>query len=131
MNGQSLGSAPILCAHLLRRVDEKLVELLGSLEPSEWDLQTMAPLWQLSSPLRDSRKATSFGSFGTLIKPGKKPTRVLYKGWPACVCEGPGTVPRSHIVALHTPLVTSTRRSFGVKMFTLLFARHQNIPPVI
>src|SRR5713101_4939305 len=47
MNGQSLGSAPILCAHLLRRVDEKLVDLLGSLEPSEWDLQTLAPLWKV------------------------------------------------------------------------------------
>jgi uncharacterized protein (TIGR03083 family) len=47
MHGQSLGSAPILCAHLLRRVDEKLVELLGSLEPSEWDLQTIAPLWKV------------------------------------------------------------------------------------
>src|SRR6266481_10211574 len=47
MNGQSLGSAPILCAHLRRRVDEKLVELLGSLEPSEWDLQTIAPLWKV------------------------------------------------------------------------------------
>ena len=47
MNGQSLGSAPILCAHLLRSVDEKLVELLGSLEPGEWDLQTIAPLWKV------------------------------------------------------------------------------------
>src|ERR1700680_3013297 len=47
MNGQSLGSAPILCAHLLRRVDEKLVELLRSLEPSEWDRQTIAPLWKV------------------------------------------------------------------------------------
>src|SRR6202165_405680 len=47
MHGQSLASAPILCAHLLRRVDEKLVELLGSLEPSEWDLQTGAPLWKV------------------------------------------------------------------------------------
>jgi len=44
---QSLGSAPIFCAHLLRRVDEKLVDLLGSLEPSEWDLQTLAPLWKV------------------------------------------------------------------------------------
>ena len=47
MSGQSLGSAPIFCAHLLRRVDEKLVDLLGSLEPSEWDLQTLAPLWKV------------------------------------------------------------------------------------
>jgi uncharacterized protein (TIGR03083 family) len=42
-----LGSAPIFCAHLLRRVDEKLVDLLGSREPSEWDLQTLAPLWKV------------------------------------------------------------------------------------
>src|SRR5579859_2816553 len=47
MNGQPLGSDPILCAHLLRRVDEELVELLGSLESSEWDLQTVAPLWKV------------------------------------------------------------------------------------
>jgi uncharacterized protein (TIGR03083 family) len=47
MNDQSSGLEPILCAHLLRRVDEKLVELLGSLEPSEWDLQTIAPLWKV------------------------------------------------------------------------------------
>jgi uncharacterized protein (TIGR03083 family) len=47
MNGPSSGLDPILCAHLLRRVDERLVDLLGSLEPSEWDLQTIAPLWKV------------------------------------------------------------------------------------
>jgi uncharacterized protein (TIGR03083 family) len=47
MNGQSSGPAPILCAQLLSRVDEKLVDLLGSLEASEWDLQTIAPLWKV------------------------------------------------------------------------------------
>jgi uncharacterized protein (TIGR03083 family) len=47
MNGQPLGSDPILCAHLLRRVDERLIDLLGSLETSEWDLQTIAPLWKV------------------------------------------------------------------------------------
>jgi len=47
MKGQSNGLEPILCAHLLRRVDEKLIELLRSLEPSEWDLQTIAPLWKV------------------------------------------------------------------------------------
>ena len=31
----------------IRRVDEKLKDLLGSLEPSEWDLQTFAPLWKV------------------------------------------------------------------------------------
>jgi hypothetical protein len=47
MNVQSSGPAPILCAQLLSRVDEKLVDLLGSLEASEWDLQTIAPLWKV------------------------------------------------------------------------------------
>ena len=47
MNDQSSGPGPILCAHLLRRVDEKLIDLLRSLEPSEWDLQTIAPLWKV------------------------------------------------------------------------------------
>ena len=37
---------PILCAHLLRRVDEKLIELLLSLSASEWDAQTVAPRWK-------------------------------------------------------------------------------------
>src|SRR5215469_10617155 len=41
------GAAPILCAHLLRRVDEKLIDLLSSLTPSEWDLQTVAPSWKV------------------------------------------------------------------------------------
>src|SRR5258708_28621499 len=47
MNGQPNGTAPILCAQLLRTVDEKLVDLLGSLAPREWDLQTIAPLWKV------------------------------------------------------------------------------------
>src|ERR1700734_3562784 len=47
MNDQSSGPDPILCAHLLRRVDEKLIDLLGSLTPSELDLQTLAPLWRI------------------------------------------------------------------------------------
>ena len=38
---------PILCAHLLRRVDAKLIDLLGSLEQSEWELQTVAPQWKV------------------------------------------------------------------------------------
>jgi uncharacterized protein (TIGR03083 family) len=38
---------PILCAHLLRMVDEKLIELLSALAPSEWELQTVAPLWKV------------------------------------------------------------------------------------
>jgi len=38
---------PILCAHLLRKVDEQLVELLSSLDESQWDLQTVAPAWKV------------------------------------------------------------------------------------
>jgi uncharacterized protein (TIGR03083 family) len=44
---QSSGSDPILCAHLLRTVDEKLIELLRSLPANEWDAQTVAPRWKV------------------------------------------------------------------------------------
>jgi uncharacterized protein (TIGR03083 family) len=47
MLGESSASDPILCAHLMRRVDEKLIDLLRSLTPAEWDLQTVAPLWKV------------------------------------------------------------------------------------
>jgi uncharacterized protein (TIGR03083 family) len=54
------GTGPILCAHLLRLVDQRLVELLESLTPAEWELQTVAPHWRvrhvaahlLDTPLR-------------------------------------------------------------------------------
>src|SRR5438105_4877677 len=47
MGGSCSGSDPILCAHLLRRVDEKLIDLLRSLAPNEWDIQTVAPRWKV------------------------------------------------------------------------------------
>ncbi|HWF90377.1 MAG TPA: maleylpyruvate isomerase N-terminal domain-containing protein [Pyrinomonadaceae bacterium] len=47
MSFPSSGSDPILCAPLLRRVDEKLFELLLSLPTSEWDAQTVAPRWKV------------------------------------------------------------------------------------
>jgi uncharacterized protein (TIGR03083 family) len=47
MSGLSGNGNPILCAHLLRRVDEELIVLLSSLTPCEWDLQTIAPLWRV------------------------------------------------------------------------------------
>jgi uncharacterized protein (TIGR03083 family) len=47
MSFQSSGSDPILCAPLLRRVDEKLIDLLRSLSASEWDAQTVAPRWKV------------------------------------------------------------------------------------
>ena len=60
MSGNTSGLDPILCAHLLRRVDEKLMDLLRSLAPGEWDRKTVAPLWRvrdvaahlLDTPLR-------------------------------------------------------------------------------
>lgn len=36
-----------MCAHLLRNVDARLLELLVSLRPEEWDLQTVAPEWRV------------------------------------------------------------------------------------
>ncbi len=39
--------APILCAHLIGRVDERLIHLLDSLDPDEWDLPTVVPLWKV------------------------------------------------------------------------------------
>jgi hypothetical protein len=39
--------AHILCAHLLRKVDAGLLELLGCLRADEWDLATVAPDWRV------------------------------------------------------------------------------------
>jgi uncharacterized protein (TIGR03083 family) len=47
MHSESNGAGPILCAHLIRRVDEKLIELLSSLTMNEWDLPTLVPLWNV------------------------------------------------------------------------------------
>ena len=47
MSFQSSGNDPIVCAHLLRRVDDKLIELLRSLSASDWDARTIASRWQV------------------------------------------------------------------------------------
>src|SRR5579872_6997518 len=47
MSGQASGIEPILCAHLLRKVDEELINLLRSLVPGDWDVQTIAPAWKV------------------------------------------------------------------------------------
>ena len=47
MHGLSRTPDPIHCAPLLRKVDGKLIELLTSLTPPEWDLQTVAPAWKV------------------------------------------------------------------------------------
>jgi len=38
---------PILTAHLLPKIERLLVELLRSLCPADWELQTVAPLWKV------------------------------------------------------------------------------------
>ncbi len=43
MNPQFNGCDSILCAHLLRKVDEKLIKLLRSISPDEWEFQALAP----------------------------------------------------------------------------------------
>ena len=47
MNRRPGGCDPILCAHLLRKVDGLLIDLLQSLTVNEWDLQTTAPRWKV------------------------------------------------------------------------------------
>ena len=38
---------PILTAHLLPVIEARLIELLRSLRPDEWELQTVAPAWKV------------------------------------------------------------------------------------
>ena len=47
MNGRTSGDAPILCAPLLRKVDQQLIDLLRSFAPGEWDIPTIAPPWKV------------------------------------------------------------------------------------
>lgn len=41
------GTKPILCSQIIREVDQHLVELLSSLDVTEWDLPTIAPQWRV------------------------------------------------------------------------------------
>jgi uncharacterized protein (TIGR03083 family) len=48
---------PILTAHLFEELDERLIELLESLSPSEWQLSTIVPAWnvkQIAAHLLDT-----------------------------------------------------------------------------
>jgi uncharacterized protein (TIGR03083 family) len=46
-NTKLLGTEPILCAPIIRQVDQHLIELLTSLDSAEWDLPTIAPQWRV------------------------------------------------------------------------------------
>jgi hypothetical protein len=45
MNATLGGTQPILCASVIRQVDEQLIDLLASLTSAEWDLPTVSPQW--------------------------------------------------------------------------------------
>jgi hypothetical protein len=45
MSLELCGTKPILAAPVIREVDRRLIELLGSLQPGEWELPTIAPGW--------------------------------------------------------------------------------------
>jgi uncharacterized protein (TIGR03083 family) len=45
--GSEPATNPILCAHLLRKVDGLLVELLRGLGPDDWETQTIVPQWKV------------------------------------------------------------------------------------
>ena len=47
MSPKLCGTLPILCAPVIRQVDQHLVDLLASLEPAEWELPTIAPQWSV------------------------------------------------------------------------------------
>jgi uncharacterized protein (TIGR03083 family) len=47
MTGPTRSLEPILCAHLLQAVDGQLIDLLRSLTPSEWEIQTIVPSWKV------------------------------------------------------------------------------------
>src|ERR1700756_2513136 len=41
------GTQPILCAPIIRQIDQHLIDLLASLDPAEWELPTIAPEWSV------------------------------------------------------------------------------------
>jgi uncharacterized protein (TIGR03083 family) len=47
MNTRLNGTEPILCAPIIRQVDQHLIELLTSLRSDEWDQPTVAPQWSV------------------------------------------------------------------------------------
>jgi uncharacterized protein (TIGR03083 family) len=47
MNTKLKGTEPILCASIIRQVDQHLIELLTSLDSDEWDLPTVVPQWSV------------------------------------------------------------------------------------
>src|SRR6202140_3049158 len=47
MNGKRETLQPISTAHLFPELEAKLIELLRSLAPDDWEKQTLAPKWKV------------------------------------------------------------------------------------
>ena len=92
------GPGPILCAPLLRKVDEKLLELLASLRPAEWALQTVAPEWKVCDVAAH------------LLDTTLRKLSVVRDGWFA---ERPASGPPEDLVALVNRLNREGVRVYG------------------
>jgi uncharacterized protein (TIGR03083 family) len=64
---------PLMTAHLFRTLDGRLIELLRSLTPDEWERQTIAPRWKVkdvAAHLLDTQlRSLSFGRDGYMLSP--------------------------------------------------------------
>ena len=47
MSSELCGTQPILCAPIIRHVDQSLIDLLTSLSSDAWELPTIAPQWRV------------------------------------------------------------------------------------
>jgi hypothetical protein len=47
MDGKPEPLQPIFTAHLFPKLEGKLIELLRSLTPQDWEKQTLAPKWKV------------------------------------------------------------------------------------
>ena len=66
-------AAPLLTAHLFPTLDARLIDLLRSLAPDDWDRQTVAPKWKVkdvAAHLLDRQlRKLSFGRDGCVPSP--------------------------------------------------------------
>jgi len=69
---------PIFTAHLFPRLETKLIELLRSLAPQDWEKQTLAPRWNVkdvTAHLLDTQvRKLAASRQGTLANNSKTPS---------------------------------------------------------
>src|ERR1700733_11144588 len=74
---------PIFTAHLFPKIEAKLIELLHSLSPGEWEKQTIAPKWKVkdvAAHLLDTqvrKLAASRRPAGSELPPITSPSELL------------------------------------------------------